>query len=178
MTALHDMISLTGRPDSRILRTAFVLLISLAAFGVPSGLTAQTKAQAKAQDNSDLDAQLTKVRDQILELKTRLREEEKKEATVLSGLDRINLQRTILKNELDLYTLRMEKAGREQAALKKAIPPLKSKLDKEKEAMLSWLARSCTTGSCGPSPRQGLAWSAPGWPPARRCPTPRKPSKP
>jgi len=137
MTAPDDMISLMGRPGSRVLRTAFVLLISLASFGAPTAPAAQAKA--KAQDNSELDAQLTKVRDQILDLKTRLREEEKKEATILSGLDRINLQRTILKNELDLYTLQMEKAGREQAALKKAIPPLKSKLDREKEAIATTL---------------------------------------
>jgi septal ring factor EnvC (AmiA/AmiB activator) len=141
MTEPDDMISLTGRPGSRVLGTAFVLLISLASSGAPTAPAAQAKAkaQAKAQDNSELDAQLTKVRDQILDLKTRLREEEKKEATILSGLDRINLQRTILKNELDLYTLQMEKAGREQAALKKAIPPLKSKLDREKEAIATTL---------------------------------------
>ena len=141
MTACDDMIRLTGRPGSRVLRTAFVLLVSLASSGAPAALAAQAKAkaQAKAPDNSELDAQLAKVRDQILDLKTRLSEEEKKEATILSGLDRINLQRTILKNELDLYTLQMEKEGREQAALKKALPPLKSKLDKEKEAIATTL---------------------------------------
>jgi septal ring factor EnvC (AmiA/AmiB activator) len=111
-------------------------LVSLVAAPWPA---ARAQAKAKTQDNADLDAQLTKVRDQILELKTRLGEEEKKEATVLSGLDRINLQRTILKNELDLYTLQMEKAGREQAALKKSVPPLKSKLDREKEAIATTL---------------------------------------
>lgn len=135
MTAPNVLIPAAGRPSGRAPRAALVLLLFFAAFGAWNSAA----AQAKAQDNSDLDVQLTKVRDQVLELKTRLREEEKKEATVLSGLDRINLQRTILKNELDLYTLQMEKAGREQAALKKAIPPLKSKLDREKGAIATTL---------------------------------------
>jgi septal ring factor EnvC (AmiA/AmiB activator) len=119
-----------GRPRRRAL-----LLLALV-LG-PACLAALTAAQV--QDGGDLDAQLTKVRDQILELKTRLGEEEKKEATVLSGLDRIILQRSILKNESDLYTLQMEKTGREQAALKKSIPPLKAKLEKEKQAMATTL---------------------------------------
>ncbi len=89
------------------------------------------------QDNSDLDDQLVQVRNQILELRTRLEAEQKKEATVLSSLDRIALNKSILKNELDLYGLQMAKAGREQAALKKAVPPLKAKLDKERQALTS-----------------------------------------
>ena len=91
------------------------------------------------QDNSDLDDQLVQVRNQILELRTRLEAEQKKEATVLSSLDRIALNKSILKNELDLYGLQMAKAGREQAALKKAVPPLKAKLDKERQALTSTL---------------------------------------
>jgi len=94
---------------------------------------------AGGQDSVDLDVQLTKVRDQILELRTRLEAEQKKEATVLSSLDRIALNKSILKNELDLYGLHLAKAGREQAALKKAVPPLKAKLDREKQAMTSTL---------------------------------------
>jgi len=91
------------------------------------------------QDNSDLDDQLVQVRNQILELRTRLEAEQKKEATVLSSLDRIALNKSILKNELDLYGLQMAKTGREQAALKKAVPPLKAKLDRERQALTSTL---------------------------------------
>jgi septal ring factor EnvC (AmiA/AmiB activator) len=132
-------ITAADRPRGRTPRAVLVFVLVLVLTLVSLGAWNASAGQANAQESSDLDVQLTKVRDQILELKTRLREEEKKEATVLSGLDRINLQRTILKNELDLYILQMEKAAREQAALKKAIPPLKSKLDKEKAAIATTL---------------------------------------
>lgn len=121
-----------GRTRPRRMALAFFALLLGAAWGA-------VRVAARPQDAGDLDGQLTKVRDQILELKTRLGEEEKKEATILSGLDRIILQRSILKNESDLYTLQMEKAGREEAALKRSIPPLKARLEKEKKDMSTTL---------------------------------------
>jgi len=94
---------------------------------------------AVGQDTVDLDSQLTKVRDEIVELRTRLEAEQKKEATVLSSLDRIALSKSILKSELDLYGLQMAKSGREQANLKKAVRPLKAKLERERQAMTATL---------------------------------------
>lgn len=97
------------------------------------------RSEVGGQQSGDLDDQLTKVRAQILDLKSRLEAESKKEATVLSSLDRITLNKSILKNELDLYGLQMAKAGREQDSLKKSIPPLKTRLNKEKEAITATL---------------------------------------
>jgi septal ring factor EnvC (AmiA/AmiB activator) len=112
-------------------RTAAGLLLAPAVLGALLSLPGQEK--------TDLDTQLTKVRDQILELRTRLDAERKKEVTVLSSLDRIALNKSILKNELDLYGLQMEKAGREQAALQRTIAPLKAKLERERQAISATL---------------------------------------
>jgi septal ring factor EnvC (AmiA/AmiB activator) len=91
------------------------------------------------QQSGDLDDQLAKVRNEILDLKARLEAESNKEVTVLSSLDRITLNKSILKNELDLYGLQMAKAGREQDELRKSIPPLEARLKKQKQAIAATL---------------------------------------
>ncbi len=90
---------------------------------------------SSGQQSGDLDDQLTKVRGQIVDLKARLEAESKKEATILSSLDRISLNKSILKSELDLYGLEMAKAGREQEALRRGLPALQAKLKKEKDSI-------------------------------------------
>lgn len=97
------------------------------------------RSEVGGQQSGDLDDQLAKVRTQILDLKARLESESKKEATVLSSLDRIALNKSILKNELDLYGLQMAKAGREQDSLRKSIPPLETRLNRQKQAIAATL---------------------------------------
>jgi septal ring factor EnvC (AmiA/AmiB activator) len=117
-------------------RRAIVALAAgpVLAAGLLAGLST-----SPGQQSGDLDDQLAKVRSQIVDLKARLEAESRKEATVLSSLDRISLNKSILKSELDLYGLEMAKAGREQEALRKGLPALEAKLKKEKDSIAATL---------------------------------------
>lgn len=124
-----------GRGRTRGARRAAGPALMAAAVLVLAGAA----SRASGQQSGDLDDQLTKVRVQIADLKTRIEAESKKEATVLSSLDRIALNKSLLKNELDLYGLQMAKEAREQDELKKSLPPLEKSLAREKESITSTL---------------------------------------
>ena len=87
------------------------------------------------QDISEFQKRLTKIDEQIKQLRVKIKEEEKKESTTLSRLERIGFRKRLIRKEISRYTIRSEKANRELSSIKKRIPELKAKLDKEKQSI-------------------------------------------
>jgi len=87
------------------------------------------------EDISEFEERLVKISAQIKEIKAKIEEEEKKESTILSRLDRIGLKKNLIKKEISLYNIRLEKTNRELLATKKKIPPLRSKLERERQSI-------------------------------------------
>jgi septal ring factor EnvC (AmiA/AmiB activator) len=92
---------------------------------LPLLLTGRVFAQ---QDQSDLEQRLAKINDEVKALHEKISAEEKKEATLLSQLDRLSLSKRLTENELEARNLLMEKTSREIAVIQGNISDLRLKL--------------------------------------------------
>lgn len=111
-------------------RKAFRLILTLI---LARGVIAQ-------QDLSDFEKRLTKINATIQALRAKIQEENKKESTLLSQLDKIAFNKKLLKSELDLYSVQMEKTSQELSSIKKNIAGHKEKLRREQQAIEKTLA--------------------------------------
>ena len=98
-----------------------MLIISLDAYG--------------QQDVSKFQERLAKISQQIEQLRLKIEEGEKKESTTLSRLERIGFNKGLIKKEISLYAIQLEKANRELSSLNKSIPELEAKLNEEKQSI-------------------------------------------
>ncbi len=98
-----------------------IIIISLAAYG--------------QQDVSEFQERLAKISQQIEQLRLKIEEGEKKESTTLSRLERIGFNKGLIKKEISLYAIQLEKANRELSSLNKSIPEIEAKLDYEKQSI-------------------------------------------
>jgi septal ring factor EnvC (AmiA/AmiB activator) len=87
------------------------------------------------QDVSEFQERLAKISQQIERLRLKIEEGEKKESTTLSRLERIGFNKGLIKKEISLYAIQLEKANRELSSLNKSIPELEAKLDEEKQSI-------------------------------------------
>jgi septal ring factor EnvC (AmiA/AmiB activator) len=87
------------------------------------------------QDASEYEKRLGKINEQLKELREKLGREEKRESTILSSLAKISFNKKILQSELDLYSVHLEKTGREISALKTKMDGITAKLEKEEDAV-------------------------------------------
>lgn len=87
------------------------------------------------QDVSKFQERLAKISQQIEQLRFKIEEGEKKESTTLSQLERIGFNKGLIKKEISLYAIQLEKANRELSSLNKNIPELEAKLDEEKQSI-------------------------------------------
>ena len=82
----------------------------------------------KPPETIDYEKRLDQVRRDVEILKGKLREEEKRELTVLSRLDRLGINRNLIRNELRLLTLQLDKNRRDLDAARASIPPMEERL--------------------------------------------------
>ncbi len=87
------------------------------------------------QDVSKFQERLAEISQQIEQLRLKIEEEEKKESTTLSRLERIGFNKGLIKKEISLYAIQLEKANRELSSLNKSIPELEAKLDEENQSI-------------------------------------------
>lgn len=87
------------------------------------------------QDVSEFQERLAKISQQIEQLRLKIEEGEKKESTTLSRLERIGFNKGLIKKEISLYAIQLEKANRELSSLNKSIPELEAKLGEEKQSI-------------------------------------------
>jgi len=87
------------------------------------------------EDISEYEQRLAKIFEQIKDLQQRIDQEEKKESTALSRLDRIGFKKRLIRKEISLTNIQLEKTNRELRSTRQRIPPLKSKLKKEQQSI-------------------------------------------
>jgi septal ring factor EnvC (AmiA/AmiB activator) len=87
------------------------------------------------QDLSDFEKRLSKLNEEIKSIQSRIYEEGKKESTVLSALQKISLNKQLIKSELTRYTVQQEKMTKELASLKDTISDLKINLGGEQASV-------------------------------------------
>jgi septal ring factor EnvC (AmiA/AmiB activator) len=87
------------------------------------------------QDISEYEKRLTKLAEQIKELQAAIKKDEKKETSVLSRLDRIGLNKRLIRKEISLYNTRLEKANKELSSIQKSMAQLEKKLEGERRSI-------------------------------------------
>ena len=92
-------------------------------------------AGAQAQEATEYEKRLTKIQDEIASLRGKIADEEKKEKSMLSSLDRIGFTKRLIRNELALLAMQLDKNRLEETGIKKSIPDLQASLEKEREAL-------------------------------------------
>jgi septal ring factor EnvC (AmiA/AmiB activator) len=93
------------------------------------------KPSYSQKDVTEYEHRLAEIASQINNLKAKIKKEDRKKSSILARLDKIGLSKRLIRKEITLYNVQMEKTNGELASLNKKIPALKSKLDKEKEAV-------------------------------------------
>ncbi|MFQ6070217.1 MAG: murein hydrolase activator EnvC family protein [Candidatus Aminicenantales bacterium] len=86
-------------------------------------------------DVSDFEKRLKKIQEEIENLRSRMREETEKEQTILSKLEAIGFKKKVIRKEISLYNIQLEKTTKELLSLKNSIELLKKKLEKEKKSI-------------------------------------------
>jgi septal ring factor EnvC (AmiA/AmiB activator) len=110
-----------------LLRTIFSILF-LSLFLTLNSLVQSSSSQ---QNVSEYEKKLTEISEQITNIRKKISKEEQKKSSILSRLNRIGLNRTLIKKEISLYNTQMKKADLELSLIQKKIPELREKLDKE-----------------------------------------------
>lgn len=87
------------------------------------------------QDLSEYEKRLIAITKQMTDIRKKIGEEEKRKTSVLSRLNSIGLNKTLIKKEISLYNAQMQKADNDLSSLQKNIPMLEEKLQKEKESI-------------------------------------------
>jgi len=87
------------------------------------------------QDVSEYEKRLEDIASQINNLKARIKKEDRKKTSILARLDKIGLSKRLIRKEISLYNVQMEKTNAELATLNKKIPSLRTKLDKGTDAV-------------------------------------------
>ncbi|MGB8953204.1 MAG: peptidoglycan DD-metalloendopeptidase family protein [Candidatus Aminicenantales bacterium] len=89
----------------------------------------------RGQETSEYEKRLSKIKEEILQLQRKLNIEERKEKTILSSLDKINFKKRLIRKEMALLNVQLEKNNRDLSRIKKSIPALKATLEHEKQAI-------------------------------------------
>jgi septal ring factor EnvC (AmiA/AmiB activator) len=92
------------------------------------------------QDLSEYEKRLIAITEQMTDIRKKIEVEEKRKTSVLSRLNSIGLNKTLIKKEISLYNTQMQKADEELVSLQKNIPILEEKLQKEKKSIGKILA--------------------------------------
>ncbi len=131
---------------SRENRKTTALTIAIWLLALPFLLSQQAEPP---QDLSEFEKRLARINLEIEALRKKIAAEEKKEATLLSELDKITFAKTVIKNELTIYNLQMEKISQELADLRKNIAALRERLEREREAIKQTLITLYKYGKFG-----------------------------
>lgn len=111
------------------MRTACLVVAVLLVLAVSSGSARQ------AADLEDFESRLAQIRQQIDSLKTRLREEEKREASLLSSLQKLRLGRRLIRNEMAEVDIQLKRTNSELAAMKVSADRMRTRLDEQRRAV-------------------------------------------
>lgn len=99
-----------------------------------SGIALSVRGNSQ-QDVSEYEKRLADIATEINSLKARIKKEDRRKTSLLARIDKIGLSKRLIRKEISLYNVQMEKTNAELETLSKKIPQLRSKLDKEKDAV-------------------------------------------
>ena len=117
-------------PD--LVRTVFTgLLIIL----LLSPLVVRRMQGQQQPDLSEYQKRLAKLSQQIKALQTQIKKEDKRTATILSRLEKIGLNKRLIRKEISVYNIRRDQASQELTSLNERIPPLQKKLESERQSI-------------------------------------------
>jgi len=114
-----------------LLRTIFSILF-LSLFLTLNSLVQSFSLQ---QNVSEYEKKLTEISEQITDIRKKISKEEQRKSSILSRLNRIGLNRTLIKKEMSLYNTQLKKADLELSSIQKKIPELREKLEKEEASI-------------------------------------------
>lgn len=113
-----------ARHVSRVFLNSLILLLFFASLPIKSQV-----------DVADYEKRLQEISGQIENLKLRIKRDERKKNSILAQLDKISLNKSLLKKEISLYDIQLKKANAELSALDRKIPMLKAQLNREKDSV-------------------------------------------
>lgn len=113
-----------ARHISRVFLNILILLLFFASLPIKSQV-----------DVADYEKRLQEITGQIENLKLRIKRDERKKNSILAQLDKISLNKSLIKKEISLYDIQLKKANAELSALDRKIPVLKAQLNKEKDSV-------------------------------------------
>jgi septal ring factor EnvC (AmiA/AmiB activator) len=97
--------------------------------------TASARSFSPVQDIAEYEKRLIEITEQITGIRKKIAQEDRRKTSVLSRLNTIGLNKTLIKKEISLYNTQMLKADKELTALQKNIPLLEEKLLREKQSI-------------------------------------------
>ena len=106
--------------------------------------------QAASQEAAEHEKRLAQIKADIDRLRQRIAEEEKREKTALSELDRIGWNRGLLLNEWRLLQMQLDKLKLEREDIRRNIPVLEADLVRRRDDLAAILVRLSKYGRFGP----------------------------
>jgi septal ring factor EnvC (AmiA/AmiB activator) len=120
------------------------LLLVLSALGAGPALApfqnqtppaAAPAGSASVQSAAEQEKRLTQIKGEIERLRGKIVEEEKKEKTALSQLDRIGFNKRLIWNELSLLQMQLDKLKLEREGIRETIPALEADLSRRRDEL-------------------------------------------
>ena len=126
-----------GLSQSPILqrKILFCLCLTAASGFILTALLQSPTSLHSQQEVSEYEERLKQIVRQIDFLRSNLKKEKQRESSVLSRLDRIGFQKSLTRKEIELYRLQRRKAERELRKIQDGIPPLRKKLEQQKQSV-------------------------------------------
>ena len=91
--------------------------------------------QTAAPDLAEFEKRLGRINDTIKDVRAKLEAEGKKEAGVVSALERLGLSKRLIRNELGAQSLILQRTNAELAALRKETAALRLRLDRDRQSV-------------------------------------------
>lgn len=104
------------------------ILIAFVTVSVSSFVFCQEEISVYQERLEKLQAERTRIQQNIKDL-------DKKKVSILSQLDQLGLEKRLIQNDIEGYSLQLEKVNRELSTVQKKIPPLNEKIENEKESV-------------------------------------------
>jgi septal ring factor EnvC (AmiA/AmiB activator) len=105
------------------------------AFGLGLLILVANPAPALQRDVSDFETRIAKLNAQIRDLRAKLADEEKRESSILSALERIGLRKRLIRAELAAGAVAVERTDGELEALRKEIALRRTALESERRSV-------------------------------------------
>jgi septal ring factor EnvC (AmiA/AmiB activator) len=105
------------------------------ALGLGLLIIVASPAPALQRDVSDFETRIAKINAQIRDLRAKLADEEKKESSILSALERIGLRKRLIRAELAAGAVAVERADGELEALRKESALRRTALESERRSI-------------------------------------------